>query len=112
MTVVKTLVQLVITILAGIVPALTAGPLDAPAWINIVALGAGVVMVYNAANIPGWPYAKLIASGVAAIAVLLLSAITDNTITPAEIVQMIIAFAGAAGVGALPNGGATTTTHA
>lgn len=101
----KALVQLVMTVLAGVVPALTAGPLTPAAWVNIVALGAGVVMVYNTANIPGWSWAKMIASGVSAVAVVLLSAITDGALSPAEIIQMILAFAAAVGVGAVPNGG-------
>lgn len=106
MTVAKSLVQLVMTVLAAVVPALAAGPMTPAAWINVVTLAAGVVMVYNASNAhPGWGYAKLIASAVSAIAVVLLSALTDFTITPAEIIQMILAGAAAVGVGAIPNGG-------
>lgn len=104
MTVAKAIVQLVMTVLAAVVPALTAGPLDTAGWVNIVVLGAGVIMVYNAGNIPGWSYAKLVASAVAAVAVVLLSALTDGAITSAEIIQMILAGAAAVGVGAIPNG--------
>lgn len=105
MTVAKAIVQLVMTILAALVPALTVGPLTPAAWINIVVLGAGVVMVYNAANIPGYAYAKLIASAVSAVALVLTAAITDGAITPDEIIQMILGAAAALGVGAIPNSG-------
>jgi hypothetical protein len=102
MTVAKAVVQLVMTVLAAIVPALTAGPLEAAGWINVVVLAAGVFMVYNAANIPGWAYAKLVASAVSAVAVVLTSALSDG-ISSAEYIQMILAAAAALGVGAIPN---------
>jgi enoyl-[acyl-carrier-protein] reductase (NADH) len=104
-TVAKAIVQLVMTVLAGLVPALTAGPLDTAAWVNIVILSAGIVMVYNTANIPGWHYAKFIASAVSAVAVVLASALTGG-ITGVEVIQMVLAGAAAIGVGAVPNGGA------
>lgn len=102
-TAAKATVQLAMTVLAAIVPALTVGPLTPAGWINIVVLGAGVVMVYNAANIPGYAYAKLIASAVSAVALVLAAAITDGAITPAEIIQMVLGAAAAVGVGAIPN---------
>lgn len=104
MSVMKTIVQLLATVLAAVVPAFAAGPLDAVGWFNVIVLGVGVVMVYNAANIPGWNYAKLIASGVSAVAVLLMSSWAGGLST-AEIMQLILAFLGAVGVGAIPNGG-------
>jgi hypothetical protein len=103
-TVAKAVVQLVATVLAGLIPALSAGPLDTTGWINVVILAAGIVMVYNAANIPGWSYAKLVASAVSAVAVVLVSSLSGG-ISLAEIIQMVVAFLGALGVGAIPNGG-------
>lgn len=103
MTIVKAIVQLLMTVLAAVVPALAAGPMTVETWINVVILGAGVIMVYNAANIPGWEYAKLIASAVSAVAVLLVSA-WQGGLSGAEIIQLVLAAAGAVGVGALPNG--------
>lgn len=112
MTVVKALVQLVMTVLAALVPALTVGPLDTAGWVNVVILGAGVVMVYNASNdIPGWGYAKLIASAVSAVAVVLVTALAGG-IDTAEIIQMVLAGAAALGVGAIPNGGQVGGEHA
>lgn len=104
MTIVKAIVQLMMTMLAAVVPGLAAGPMTPTAWINVVILGAGAIMVYNASNdIPGWNYAKLIASAVSAVAVLLVSSL-EGGISPAEWIQLALAAAGAVGVGALPNG--------
>jgi hypothetical protein len=111
MSVAKAIVQLVMTVLAALVPALTAGELGPAEWINLVVIGAGVVMVYNAANIPGWSYAKLVASAVSAVAVVLTAAITDGATTSAEIIQMVLAAAAVLGVGAIPNGGVAHRTH-
>lgn len=104
MSYVKFWTQLAATVLAALIPALAVGPLDAAGWVNVVILAAGAVTVANAGNIPGWRYAKLIAAVVSAVAVVVAAALTDGGISTAEIVQMIVAGLGAAGVGALPNG--------
>lgn len=105
MTVAKAIVQLVMTVLAAIVPALAVGPLDPTAWVNIVVLAAGTVMVYNASNdIPGWNYAKLIASAVSAVAVVLTTSLAGG-LDATDYIQMALAAAAALGVGAIPNGG-------
>jgi hypothetical protein len=101
---VKAIVQVLAAVLAAVVPALTSGHLDAVGWFNVIALAAGAVMVYNAANLPGWPAAKLIASAVAAVAVALMSA-WQGGITTTEIIQIVLAGLGALGVYALPNAG-------
>lgn len=103
MTIVKALVQAAAAALAAVVPAFVAGPLDAVGWFNVIALAAGALMVYNAANVPGWNYAKVIASGVSAVAVLLMSS-WGGGLSTAEIMQMVLAFLGAVGVVTLPNG--------
>jgi hypothetical protein len=110
MTVLKAVVQALFTVLAAAIPAMSAGPMDRNAWINVIILGAGAVMVYNAANIPGWNYAKLIASAVTAVAVLLVSFL-DGGLTHVEILQLAMAGAAAIGVYALPNAGATVVQH-
>ena len=103
MSIAKSLVQLLATILAAIVPGLIAGPMDTAAWINVVILAAGAVMVYNASNdIPGWNYAKLVASAVSAVAVLLVSYLSDG-ISTAEWIQLGLAALAALGVGAKAN---------
>jgi hypothetical protein len=103
MTILKSIVQLLMTILAAVVPGLAEGPMSTTAWINVIILGAGAVMVYNAENTPAWNYAKLIASAVSAVAVLLVSFL-DGGLSPAEGIQLVLAAAAAVGVGALPNG--------
>lgn len=109
----KSLVQLAMTILAAIIPAVAAGPLDAAAWINVVVLGAGVVVVWNTSNdVPGWGWAKMVASGVVAVAAVLTAAITDGGISLAEVFQMVLAAAAVAGVGAVPNGQPEVIEHA
>lgn len=105
MTVVKAILAAVAAVLAAVLPALTVAPLDFAGWVNVVILAAGAVMVYNASNdVPGWPYAKLIASIVSAVAVVLVSSLSGG-ITTAEVVQMIVAGIGAVVVGVVPNGG-------
>lgn len=106
MTIVKSIVQVVMTILAAVVPGLANGPMDTTAWINVIILGAGAIMVYNAGNIPGWNYAKLIASAVSAVAVLLVSFL-DGGLSGAEVIQLVLAAFSAIGVGAIPNGSKT-----
>jgi hypothetical protein len=106
MTVLKSVVQLLMTVLAAVIPALAVGPMTFENWVNVVILAAGAVMVYNAANIPGWDYAKLVASAVSAVAVLLVSA-WQGGLSAAEVIQMVLAAAAALGVGALPNGAKT-----
>jgi intracellular sulfur oxidation DsrE/DsrF family protein len=104
MTVFKAILQLVAAVLAAVLPGLVEdAPMNASAWVNVVILGAGAVMVYNAANLPGWNYAKLVASGVTAVGVVLVSALTDGGISGAEVIQMVIAGLGAVSVGVFPN---------
>jgi hypothetical protein len=110
-SIMKTLVQLLATVLAAVVPAFAAGPLDMVGWFNVIVLAAGAFMVYNAANIPGWNYAKLLASGVSAVAVLLMSSWSGGLST-AEIMQLVLAFLGAVGVGAIPNAGYRSVARA
>ena len=94
--------SVVATVLAAIVPALSAGPLDMLGWFNVIALASGALMVINAENTPGWGYAKTIAAVVSAAAVALMSFWSDG-MTSAEWMQVALAVAGALGVYAIPN---------
>jgi drug/metabolite transporter (DMT)-like permease len=108
MTAAKMWVQVLFAALAAIVPALVVGwPPSPGGWINIVILAAGALMVFNAGNLPGWSTAKTIASAISAVAVVLVSALSDNMIGPDEVIQMILAFGAALGVYITPNAGAT-----
>jgi phage tail protein X len=108
----KTLVALVAAVLAAVLPALTNhagllpdGHLGASGVANIVVLAAGAIQVFNAPNVPGWRWAKLIAAAAAAAGVVLISALTDADVGAAEWVQILVAGLGALGVAAVPNAG-------
>lgn len=109
MVTLKAILQAIMTVLAALVPGL-AGPMTLSAWINVVVLAAGAVMVYNATNVPGWAYAKLIASATSAVAVVLVSSLADG-ISAVEWIQMALAAAAALGVGAVPNARAVPATR-
>jgi hypothetical protein len=103
----KTIVQLVVAVLAAILPSLlTEHPLGLAGWINFAVLAAGAVQVFNAANLPGWPIAKTIASVVAAIGVVFVSALADSSIDTGEWIQIVTALVGSAAVYLVPNYGA------
>ncbi len=100
----KTLVAALAAVLAAILPGLTTDvPLGLAGIVNVIVLAAGAIQVFNAANIPGWPVAKLIAAAVAAAGVVVISAWSDQVITSAEWVQIALAVLGALGVWAVPN---------
>jgi hypothetical protein len=104
----KAIVQAIAAILAAALPALLVdGPLGWSEWINFGILLAGSIQVWNAANLPGYEYAKTIAAGLSACLVLLASFLTDGLSTQ-EIVQIAIAFVvGAGGTAVVKNRQAT-----
>ena len=73
-------------------------------WTNVGVLAAGAILVYNAANLPGYRYAKLIAACVASGGAILLS-VLSNGLSPEEVVQVVVAILAAAGVGVFRNPG-------
>lgn len=102
MSTAKFWVSALMAVLAAVVPGLTDG-MDAAAWINVIALGAGAVMVFTTSNdAPGWGAAKSVAAVVAAAAVVLASAVTGG-IDAGEWMQVAAAVLGALGVYAVPN---------
>lgn len=88
----KSWVQLVAAVLAAALPALLSptglGPSE---WINFGILLVGAVHVYNAANLPGYRYAKAVAAGAAAALTLAVSLSTDG-ISTSEWIQLGCAF--------------------
>lgn len=111
MSIAKTIVQLVAAVLAAVLPGLLVEqPLGVTGWINIVVLAAGAIHVFNSANLPGWNLAKSIASGVAALGVLLISVLADGGVSSGEWVQIATAFLGTVAVFAVPNAGTRTVT--
>jgi hypothetical protein len=101
----KALLMLLAAVLAAVLPYLTVTDhLGLSEWINVAILVAGAVHVYNAANLPGYRYAKTIASVVATVGVLLLTVVTDG-ISATEWIQVVLALLAPAGVASVRNAG-------
>jgi hypothetical protein len=101
----KLVMQVVVTVAAAVVAALTGDNLvSSVEWVNVAIAGVGAAAVFAGPNIPGAAYTKAILAALAAILMILVSAITDGLQT-VEIIQMVIAAAGAVGVYAVPNRG-------
>lgn len=100
----KFVAQVVVTVLAAVVPLLngTSHP-NGSDWVNVAIIGLGAVAVLGAGELPAgvWRYTKTIVSAATAVAVLLQSLITDG-ISSAEWIQLALAAAGALGVIAAP----------
>ena len=102
---VKLGVQVLVTILAAIVAALAGdNVLDSVEWVNVAIIGVGAAAVFYGPNVPGAPITKFVLSFLAAVLTVLASAIVGG-IQTVELIQMLIAGAGAVGVYALPNRG-------
>jgi hypothetical protein len=100
----KALAALAAAILAAIVPALYSdAPLGFAGWVNVIILAAGAVQIFNAANLAGYEYAKLIAAVATAGAVVLSSALSDGDVTRIEWIQVFVSALGAFTVYRLPN---------
>lgn len=101
----KLIMQLVVTVAAAIVAYLANdNAVDSVEWVNVAIIGVGSASVLYAPNIPGAPVAKFVMSALAAVLTVLASAIVGG-IQPVELIQMLIAGAGAVGVYAVPNRG-------
>lgn len=92
----KAIVQVVITILAAIAAVYTDGVTNQE-WVSIAIIGAGALSVFTAPNVPGAAYTKSILAAITAGLVVLTSAVTGG-VQFNELVQIIIAAAGALGV--------------
>lgn len=102
----KAVVEVVITVLAALA-VVWAGGVSAEEWVNVAIIGAGALGVFAAPNVPGAEYTKAILAATTAGLVVLASVITSGVGFP-ELVQIIIAAAGAVGVYAIPNKGVPT----
>jgi hypothetical protein len=92
----KAIVQVIVTVLAAIAAVYTDG-VSTREWVNIAIIGAGALSVFTAPNVPGAAYTKSFLAAVTAGLVVLTSAVTDGVSFP-ELVQCVIAAAGALGV--------------
>lgn len=101
----KLIVQVLVTVATALVAALATGNVvDSAEWVNVAIVGVGALAVFAAPNIPGAAYTKSILAALAAVLTVLASAILDG-IQITEVIQMLIAAAGAVGVYAVPNRG-------
>jgi hypothetical protein len=98
----KTVVQVLITILVAAAGAYTNGGITSIEWVNVAIVGAGALSVFAAPNVPGAAYTKTILSAITAGLVVLTSVITGGIVFP-ELVQILVAAAGAVGVFAFQN---------
>jgi hypothetical protein len=103
----KMFAQVVATVLAALVASQTGGGVTDVEWIQIATVGVGAAMVFAGPNVPGALFTKSVLSVLAAVLVVLTSAIVGG-ISQADIYMMVIAGLGALGVYAVPNTGTTT----
>lgn len=99
----KFFAQVAATVLAAAYPLLSDNTLSTGEIINLIILGLGAVGVLGAGNLPEgvWKYTKFFVSVATAVFLLLASVVTDG-VTNAELVQLVIAGLGAAGVRRAP----------
>lgn len=97
----KFIVQAVITVLVAVAAATTGGITNVEI-VNIAIVGVGALSVFAAPNVPGAAYTKAILSALTAGLVVLTSAVTGGIVFP-ELVQILVAAAGAVGVFAFKN---------
>ena len=97
----KFLTQAVITVLVALA-AVTTGGITNIELVNVAIVGVGALGVFAAPNVPGAAYTKAVLSALTAGLVVLTSAITGGIVFP-ELVQILVAAAGAVGVFAFPN---------
>ena len=97
----KFIVQAIITVLVALAAVWTGGvtPVE---WVNVAIVGVGALAVFAAPNVPGAEYTKAILAALTAGLVVLASVITGGLVF-VEIVQIVVAAAGAVGVFAVKN---------
>lgn len=98
----KFVLAVIVTVISGVVAALTDGVVTNVEWINVAIAGVGAAAVFAAPNVPGARFTKSILAVLAAILTFLVTGITDG-ISTAEWLQILVIAAGAIGVYAVPN---------
>jgi len=105
----KAIAAVVVTVLAAIAAAMTGdNTISATEWVNVAILAIGACGVFAAPNVPGARYTKAILAVLTAALTVLASAVTGG-VSATELIQIIMAAAGAVGVYAVPNEPAVTT---
>jgi uncharacterized membrane protein (UPF0136 family) len=99
----KALVAFLVTLLSGIVAALTGdNHVDSTEWINVAIAATGALAVFTAPNVPGARVTKFVLAALTAVLTLAVNLIADG-VTVSEWLQLLVAAAGAVGVYAVPN---------
>lgn len=99
----KLWMQLLATILAAVLPIFLANDsMGLVEWINVATLAIGAAVVWNTANVRGWKYGKAVGSALTSVLVMFISFYT-NGLSPAEVIQLILAFLAPLGVAAIRN---------
>lgn len=98
----KFVAAIVATVVSALIAAMTDDHVSVVEWVNVAIAGVGACAVFAAPNVPGSRYTKAILAVLTAVLTLLVSLITGG-LTPAEVLQLIIAGLGAVGVYAIPN---------
>ena len=98
----KMLAMVTVTIASAAVAALSDNRITANEWINLCIAGVGAAGVFAAPNVPGARYTKVILALMSSGLMALASTI-DGGLTAPEVLQVVIALAGAVGVYAIPN---------
>jgi hypothetical protein len=101
----KSIGMVVMTIVSGIVAALTDDKVTTVEWINVALLAFAAAQVFTAPNVPGAKYTKTFLAVLTAAATAVVSFLS-NGVTTAEWLQVLVAAAAAVGVYALPKSGA------
>ena len=105
----KALVQLTAAMLTAALPLITrgnTGELTPTEWVNVGVAMTGAGTVYIAANLEGqgwWNYTKAIMSAISAGLMLLVSFLTDGTVSRAEWAQIGMALVGTLAVALISN---------
>lgn len=99
----KAIAAIVATVLAAVAAALTGdNTIDATEWVNVAILAVGACGVFAGPNVPGARYTKSILALLTAGLTVLASVIVGG-ITATELIQIVLAAAGAVGVYAVSN---------
>ena len=99
----KALAAVVVTVLAAVAAALTGdNTISSTEWVNVAILAVGACGVFAAPNVPGARYTKSVLAVFTAGLTVLVSAIVGG-VSPVELIQIVLAAAGAVGVYAVPN---------
>ena len=99
----KSVVAVIVAVLSAALAALTGdNNISSTEWVNVAIAGVTAAAVFAAPNVPGARYTKSVLAVLGAVLAVLASAIVGG-ITQTELLQIVLAAAGALGVYAKSN---------